>query len=51
MAIIKTYIGNDPNYKGMKCQVVSKQSSNVEVIFSNEILGKVVAKVKESELI
>lgn len=47
----KVYIGKDPNYRYLKCRVISREGNSVKVEFSNEILGKVIGIVKTTELI
>lgn len=45
------YVGKDLNFRNMKCIVCSILDNIAEVIFSDEILGKVVTLVRINDLL
>ena len=45
------YIGNDPNIKGMKCEVLNKKGDILTLATGDEILGRVVFNTHKSKVI
>ena len=45
------YVGKDLNFRNMKCIVCSVLDNIAEVIFSDEILGKVITLVRINDLL
>lgn len=48
----KIYIGNDPNFKGQKCKILSQTKDIAYVVFSeDDLLGTVKVNVNINQLI
>lgn len=50
MCKIRTYTGSDPNFKNMKCRILSQKNNIVRVVFKDEIMGNIVCKVDIEDL-